>query len=476
MALPKKPETLDEAWDLIFMLIQRITELEAEVASLKSQLNKNSHNSSKPPSSDGLTKAKLTQSQRVKTNRKVGGQKGHIGTTLEPVENPDETIRHTPETCAHCGKSLHGVPPQATERRQQFEIPPVEVYVTEHQGDTVQCPHCGEETSATFPEGVTASISFGSRIQAMALYFLNQQLIPYDRVVELFRDCLNLPISAGTLFAIQQRCFDTLKPISEEIKQNLVGADVVNFDESGLRCEGELKWLHSAGSPTLTHYEVHAKRGLDAMRDIGILPIFNGTAIHDHWKSYFEFACGHALCNSHHLRELTFIGEEQKEDWALKMKALLQTMCHAVDVHKQSGKTAVPRAELNTLKAQYRAILAKGFAYHDPLLPLPRKGKRGKQKQRPGKNLLDRLRINEKETLLFLHDFTVPFSNNLAEQDIRMIKVKQKISGCFRTVQGAEMFCRIRGYLSTARKNGLNLLHSLQLATIKPPTLATVFA
>ncbi len=238
MVLPKKPETLDEAWDLILILFQRINELEAEVASLKSQLSKNSHNSSKPPSSDGLTKPKLTKSQRAKSGRKAGGQKGHTGITLQPVENPDEIIRHTPETCDHCGKSLQEVPPLTTERRQQFEIPPVKVHITEHQADSVQCPHCGKETCAKFPEGVSASISFGPRVQSLALYLMNQQLIPYDRVVEFFRDCLNLPISAGTLFAIQQRCFDTLEPINEEIKQNLLGAQVVNFYESGLRCKG----------------------------------------------------------------------------------------------------------------------------------------------------------------------------------------------------------------------------------------------
>ncbi len=226
----------------------------------------------------------------------------------------------------------------------------------------------------------------------------------------------------------------------------------------------------------MTHYEVHAKRGLEAMRDIGILPTFNGIAVHDHLKSYFDFSCRHALCNSHHLRELTFVEEDQKEAWALEMKTLLQTMCHTVDVCKQSSLTVVPCAKIEDLKAQYRAILEKGFAYHEQLAPLPRKGKRGKQKQRPGKNLLDRLKDNETETLLFLHDFAVPFTNNLAEQDIRMIKVKQKISGCFRTIHGAEMFCRIRGYLSTARKNGINLLHTLQLATSKPPTLATILA
>ncbi len=313
MVLPKKPETLEEAGDLILGLLQRINELETEVASLKSQFNKNSHNSSKPSSGDGFRKPKLTKSQRRKSKRNCGGQSGHVGITIKPIENPDEIIRHTPETCDHCGESLQGLPPQTTERRQRVEIPPIKAHVIEHQVDSVRCPNCNELTCAKFPEGVTAPMSYEPRIQSMALYLMDQQLIPYERVVDLFHDCLNLPISAGALFSFQQRCSNALESISKEIKQSLIDATVVNFDESGLRCEGSLKWLHTAGSQLLTHYEVHSKRGLDAMREIGVLPFFKGTAIHDHWKSYFDFLCRHALCNGHHLRELTFIEEDQKE-------------------------------------------------------------------------------------------------------------------------------------------------------------------
>ncbi len=467
----EKPKTLEEAWDIISVLVERIIELEEQVVDLQSRLNKDSHNSGKPPSSDGLKKPQRTKSQRLKSNREAGGQKGHEGETLRAVEKPDKIIRYTPDQCGQCGNSLQNVVADSTEHRQIFDIPPVNICVTEHQVNTVCCPYCGEKNSADFPAEVTASVGYGHNIRALALYMLNQQLIPYERVSEIFQDCFNLSISCGTLFSFQERCFDKLAPISEEIKQYICDANVVNFDESGLRCAGLLNWLHVASCQFATFYSVNAKRGQDAMEAIGILSEFKGTAVHDHWKSYFDFLCQHALCNAHHLRELTFISEEKNEPWAEEMKQLLLTMYLTVETSKNLSLSSIPTTELHQLEMKYQLILNTGFAYHSLLDPLPKNGTRGRQKQRPGKNLLDRLRFKQSETLLFLYDFSVPFTNNLAEQDIRMIKVKQKISGCFRSLHGADMFCRIRSYLSTARKNGINSLHALKVATLAPPKL-----
>ncbi len=472
----KKPKTLEDAWNIILVLVDRIHELEAEVINLKGQINKNSSNSSKPPSSDGFFKPKLTKSQRIKSGKKPGAQNGHKGSTLKMVEIPDDIIRHTPQNCSHCQNPLFESPIVSTKRKQVFEIPPMKIHITEHQLNVVKCTKCHKETCASAPEGITSTVNYGYGLQSLALYMMNQQLMPYERLTEFFRDCLNITISKGTLFSIQQRGCDNLEPINQEIKKALISSGVVHFDESGIRCDGALHWLHVASSSLLTSYDVHARRGKEAINDIGILPLFNGIAVHDHFKSYFDFLCKHALCNTHHLRELIFIAEEKHEIWAKDMKDLLREIYIAVDIYKKSGRKVAPDNVIKKFEAQYKIILNKGFAYHNKLPILPRTGKRGRLKQRPGKNFLDRLKKKQAETLLFLHDFSVPFTNNLAEQDIRMIKIKQKISGCFRTIYGAQMFCHLRGYISTSRKNGINILQALKLATINPPSLSSLLA
>lgn len=456
---------------LIYKLNRRVTNLEAKLAELENQKSKNSQNSSKPPSSDGLHKPK-PKSQRTKSGKKQGGQTGHAGATLEFISTTETPVRHSPDTCEHCLKSLLSGTVKKTERRQQIEIETIKTHVTEHHADTIECPHCGKLTQAKFPVVVGGPVSYGPQIQALALYLMNAQLIPYKRVTEIFKDCLNLPISQGTLFKMQQRGAAALKPINDEIRAYLVNSAVVNFDESGMRCAGGLSWVHVATTPEVTSYHVSTKRGQVAMAEQNVLPELKGIAVHDHWKSYFDYTCQHSLCNIHHIRELTYLGEDLNEPWAIEMRTLLKAMSHTVNMAKAAGETELPETIINPMVALYTTILQAGTAYHAKLSPLPKKGIRGKPKQRLGKNLIDRLMNKQDETLRFLYDFTVPFTNNLAEQDIRMIKVKQKISGCFRTKNGAEMFCGVRSYLSTARKNSINLLYALQLAYSQPPTLA----
>jgi transposase len=317
--------------------------------------------------------------------------------------------------------------------------------------------------------------NYGPRLEALALYLLNQQLIPYERASELFSDLFGVKCSPGTLVAMNERAFEKLGTVSTAIATGISDAFIAHFDESGIRVNGSLNWLHSASTKTLTYYDIHEKRGLVAMNAIGILPAFHGRAIHDHWFSYFDYTdISHGLCNAHHLRELIFIAEEEKEKWAGEMKVLLLKIHDAVEASKKQGEIKLSRQRQNAFRDEYHQVLRRGFGYHRRLSPLLSTGGRGRKAQRPGKNLLDRLKEKEEETLAFMVDFNVPFTNNLAERDIRMCKLKQKISGCFRSFQGAKIFCRIRSYISTARKQGWNMLEALERVARGLPRMPNV--
>lgn len=426
------------------------------IKALEGLLSKNSKNSSKPPSSDGFRKPK---SLRKTGERKTGGQHGHKGTTLNQVGNPDVIVTHKVELCETCLTSLVDVPSLDFERRQEFDLPKIEPLVTEHLAEIKMCPHCGCQTKGKFPESITQPVQYGPRVKATASYLSHYQLLPYARLQELFEDVFKLPLSEGTLFNLTKGCYKKLEEYETHIKQMLISSPVVHFDESGLRVRQELNWLHVASTETLTHYEMHKKRGQEAMDDMGILPDFKGIAVHDHWKPYFHYGKKHGLCNAHHLRELTYHEEQYSQLWAEKLKELLVEIKREVDAHKAAGDLRISPERLSYFSRKYNQILREGLKEIPPVHQGEKK--RGKPKQHPAKNLFDRLRGFKRETLAFMYDFTVNFTNNRAEQDIRMIKVKQKISGCFRSHQGSEMFLRARGYISTARKNALNPLDAL---------------
>ena len=426
------------------------------IKALEGQLSKNSKNSSKPPSSDGLRKPK---SLRKNGQRKTGGQQGHRGKTLNQVETPDVIVTHIVELCESCLTSLIEVAPLGFERRQEFDLPAIQPIVTEHQGEIKTCPHCGCQTKGKFPEGITQPVQYGHRVKAMASYLSHYQLLPYARLQELFVDVFKLPLSEGTLFNVTSVCYKKLETYETHIKQMLTLSPVVHFDESGLRVRQELNWLHVASTENLTHYEMHKKRGQEAMDDVGILPVFKGIAVHDHWTPYFHYGKNHGLCNAHHLRELTYHEEQYSQEWSKKMKALLFEIKGEVDAHKEVGDLRMDPKRLSYFSRHYSHILREGLKEIPPVHQGEKK--RGRPKQHPAKNLFDRLRDFKRETLAFMYDFTVNFTNNRAEQDIRMIKVKQKISGCFRSHQGSKMFLRSRGYISTARKNAINPLEAL---------------
>ncbi len=346
-----------------------------------------------------------------------------------------------------------------------FDIPARHIEVTEHQSVVKVCPHCGAENRAEFPSEVSQPTQYGTNVKAHATYLTNYHHLPLERTAQFFDDVFGHRVSEGVILGANVEEAEHVTPSNETVKQQLIDAEVTNFDESGLRVEGKGQWLHVASTPELTYYEVHEKRGREGMDAIGILPEFQGTAVHDHWKSYFTYTqCDHGLCNAHHLRELECVAEQYQQTWAEEMGALLRDINEDVKQTRMSCDH-LEAQKISQYEARYDAILEVGFrANPPPPEETQQPKKRGKRKQSPPKNLLDRLQKYKTEVLRFMGDFRVPFDNNQGERDIRMMKVKQKVSGTFRTKTGAKQFCRIRGYISTARKQGVNVLDALKRA------------
>jgi transposase len=437
----------------IEVLNQRVTELEV-------QLNKNSGNSSKPPSSDGYKKP---QNSRQKTGRPTGGQWGHEGKTLEKVQNPNEIIEHKiPESC-DCGCDLDEV--EGTRRtRQVFDIPKPKILVTEHVTYEKVCPNCGKVNKTDFPSEVTQPTQYGENMQALMNYFTQYQLIPLERAAEAVRHITGQAISEGTLVNSATKLYKQLEASVEEIKQQVTASEVVHFDETGMRSKGKTKWLHVASTEKLTYYEVHQNRGEKATKDIGILPDFKGTAVHDHWKPYYRYNdCTHAECNAHHLRSLKDVIENYHQEWADEMAGLLIEIHRRIESLKEQGLAEISQGEAKTWHERYHGILRKGIEEDTQKSPNVL-NKKGKPKKSKPLQLLLKLQQYDIETLAFMYDFGVPFDNNLAERDLRMQKLRQKISGCFRGKDGANVFCRIRSYISTAKKNGIDAMEAISRA------------
>lgn len=441
---------------------EEIQRLQARLKELEGQLKKDSRTSSKAPSSDGLTKRKRTRSQRKASGRKPGGQPGHEYHGLEPVDNPDHLQVHEPSHCGECGEDLSGQAGLDYDARQVFDLPPLRLDVTEHRSVCKDCPLCGRLSWGDYPAAVVNTVQYGERVQALSVYLSDYQLLPYDRQRELFADVFNQPLSVGTLQNIRQRCAQRLTPLVDAIRLALIDAEVVHFDESGLRVAGQRQWLHVTSTATLTYYRVHPKRGREALDAINILPQLHGYAIHDGYSSYGGYdQCEHGLCNAHHLRELTFMYEHYAQAWANAMIECLLAMKQAVEHALDRGQMQLSKKTLKAFVQRYETLLDQALE-QIPALPPAEKPRRGRKKQHPAKNLLDRLRVHQPAVLAFMYDFQVPFDNNQAERDIRMLKVQQKISGGFRNAQGAKRFCDIRSYISTARKQGVNVIEALQ--------------
>lgn len=445
--------------DLLLRLENEVRELRRQVKELKARLALNSANSSKPPSTDGLAKP-APKSLRTKSGRRPGGQPGHPGQTLQPVARPDHIVAHTLDhcTCGLCGGcSLRQQPVLGRETRQVFELPQKSLEVTEHRAEIKCCPVSGARVTAAFPEGVKAPTQYGPRFRGQMVYFNQEHALPYTRLTRICQDLYGQPLSEASVVAANERTYENLAPFEGAVRVLLPQAPALNLDESGLRVAGKLHWLHVISHPSLTFYGVHPQRGREAMDYFDILTRCTHFVIHDHFKAYFSYThCLHALCNEHHLRELKFIAEQEREPWAGEMSRFL---LDCLARRKTDGVLDEP--QFKKVRARYRTILRKGRLLH------PRKQGGGAQSK--AANLLDRLEDFDLQVLAFAIFEEVPFTNNGAERDIRMVKVRQKISGCFRTLHGARVFARIRSYISTCRKQGRNILDELENAVCGKP-------
>jgi len=417
---------------------------------LANRLNLNSTNSSKPPSSDPNRKKKT----KSKTGKKPGGQKGHVGTTLKKVDDPDKVELIKVDRSKLPPGRYRQV---GFDSRQVFDID-ISRVVTEYRAQILQDDK-GNRFAATFPKGVTKAVQYGTGLKAHSVYMSQFQLVPYNRIQDYFADQLHIPISEGSIFNFNKEAFRSLVDFENRVKNELTASDLAHADETGINIGGKRHWLHCVSNDSWTLYYPHEKRGMDAINDMGVLPRFKGVLCHDHWKPYYKIDCTHALCNAHHLRELTRAWEQDDQQWAQKLKNLLETINRKVT----DAGGALDAQESQKYRLKYRVILKQGeIECPEPIRP-KKKGKRGRIKKSKSRNLLERLRDYEQDALRFMDNGRVPFSNNLGESDIRMTKVQQKISGCFRSMDGAQIFCRVRSYLSTCRKQGVKSSHALDL-------------
>jgi transposase len=445
-------ERLAQRDELIGQLQAELVAARAEIAELRRQLGQDSRNSSKPPSSDGLAKP-APRSQRRRSGRKPGGQGGHPGSRLEQVAVPDEVIRHEPGPCRGCGGDLGRADEVGALARQVFDLPPITVRVVEHQLIERRCG-CGSTTRAAGPETVTAPVQYGPRITAVMVYLYVGQFLSKARTAQALAELFDTPVSAGTVAAVTDRAAGGLAEFCETVRGRIAAAEVAHFDETGLRVAGKLRWVHSASTDTDSLITCHDKRGREAMNAAGVLPNFSGIAVHDAWAPYDSYHhVGHALCNAHVLRELQAVTDLAEQSasggwcWATQ----------AGDALRELGAlTSTPgpdQAALAAASSRFRAATAIGAA-----ATRARSTKPMAKEHALARRLIDR----RADYLRFTVDPRVPFDNNAAEREIRMIKLRQKVSGCQRTLSGAVGFCAIRSYLATAAKHGIAFLHALE--------------
>jgi transposase len=448
--LKKTKKQLAEDPGISTPLKNSIELLLALVTLLINRLGLNSSNSSKPPSSDPNREKKKKQPGE----KKLGGQKGHAGKNLKKISDPDH-IKKIKVVKAALPKGDYTE--VGYDCRQVIDIN-ISRCVTEYRAQILEDSN-GNRHTALFPEGVTRPVQYGINVKAHSVYQSQYQLIPYNRVEEHFQDQSEIPISAGSIYNFNEEAYKKLETFEEIVKTKLINDYLCHADETGVNINGERHWLHCASNALWTYYLPHKKRGFEAMEAMGVLPHFKGILCHDHWKAYFKIACQHVLCNAHHLRELERAWEQDKQKWARDIRILLLQINMAVD---DAGGQLLP-ADSMKFRQQYRDRLEKGQKECPPPDESQRKGKRGRLKRSKARNLLERLINYETETLLFMDDPKVPFTNNQGERDIRMTKVHQKISGCFRSMKGAAIFCRVRSYLSTCKKHGVKASEALRL-------------
>ena len=439
-------------------LRQQIATLTTRVTELEARLNRDSHNSHKPPSSDGLgKKPPRPHSLRKRSGKKSGGQTGHPGVTLALVDDPTDCQVWAPLVCRACGASLATADSVVRERRQVIDLPLPKLEIVEHQVLHKACPQCQAVTAGTFPPEVPQLVQYGPSVKAAAVYLQIGQFLSYERTIETLRDLFGVAPSEGTLTTAQAIAYTRLEPVEVAVVAALREQAVLTVDETGVRVTPALHWIHVAGTDTLTYYAHHTKRCLVAVKAIGVLIGFTGRRVHDAMAAYLKLPGLYALCNAHLLRELTALVEDMGQAWAASLIRLLVHMKDAVAAARAVGQTELPMRQRAGYEAAYTRLIQLGEQANPP----PPTGRRGRPKQTPARNLLDRLIAHRGAILAFLYDFDVPFDNNRAERDLRMIKVKLKVSRCFRSPAGAAYFCRIRGYISTLRKQDCSIFEGL---------------
>ena len=439
------------------LLRAQVAMLESKLADLEERLGRNPRNSSMPPSAEGFSKPPApSRAERRAAARKQGKQPGAPGKHLAQVTDPDQVIHHAPPSCSSCGADLDGAEMVDYERRQVFELPEIRLVVTEHIAERRRC-RCGCTTKADFPDVATAPACYGPSVRALAAYLAVHQHLPMDRMAQLFADVLGAPVSVGALAQMVTEAAEGTRPFLDVTRNLLHEARVVHFDETGGRAVGRLHWVHSASTSLLTLLDCHPKRGRLAMDDLGVIGAMSGVAVHDGWKPYRHYDVDHALCNAHHLRELQAVGIGWDQGWANDLAGLLVEAKHAVEAARARGADHLDAATLHSIRVRYGQLVAKGFSFN----PAPEVGKRSGYEKKAF-NLLRRLDQQRADVLRFVTDFDVPFDNNQAERDIRMVKLQQKISGSWRTLEGARNFCAIRSYVSTLRKQDHNVLAGLR--------------
>lgn len=436
---------------LIIALWDRLDKLEA-------MLLKNSSNSSKPPSTDGFKRK--PKSRRETGKAKAGGQEGHPGSTLKRAAVADEVQLHSPPArCDGCGSKLDMR--QATvqaDGRQVIDLPPVRVTVTEHRLQSVRC-NCGKLHTGRYPEAVTQAVQYGPGIKAALVYLTQYQHLPMKRCTGAMQDLFGVHLSPASVHAAIAEAHAVVAPIVKELGESMLQAPVVHFDETGMRVGKKLHWMHSVSTDDTVIYQVHARRGREALLEFNLLPRFDGVAVHDGWPAYDSFNVTHALCNAHHLRELEFVVDSTAQQWAKDMIGLLVKINDAVNA---SAGGVLSRKDAAAYRRKYRRLIAQGHAANPATLTDPtRKDGRGGIGQTFAHNLIKRLDKRAHDVLRFMTDALVPFTNNLAERDIRMPKLKQKVSGCYRTFAGAQAYCSIRSYLGTLQKRSMDLMQAL---------------
>jgi len=440
------------------LLKQEIIELTERIKELEGRLNQNSTNSGKPPSSDGYSKP-APKSQRKKSGKNPGGQHNHKGYGKSMADKVSKTIVLTPKACPCCGENLQNVTGRKTDTRYVMEMPVIVATVTEYISEEKTCPTCRKEISAEFPPEAQGPQQYGPNLKAFIVLLAETGMVAINRVVEILEAVSGIRISEGTVVNTIEKCAKNLEEPVKSIKEAVKGAKVGHFDESGMRSQGKLKWIHTASTKKLTFLQMNEKRGKDAMDEIGILNDFKGTAVHDCLASYWKYNCVHSLCNAHLLRELTFIEETTGQSWPKEMIDLLLEIKKSVDLRRLDGKTFLPKMELSKYIKRYKLLVEEGLKIN-PEQPKP-EGKRGRAKQTKARLLVVRLEERQEEYLRFAEDFNVPFDNNQAERDFRMVKVKQKVSGCFRSDKGEKSFATIYSFIQTLKKNGVTVFGEL---------------